>query len=1164
MEQILKILRQLTGTAGALGSIPKPIRIFMTFFGVFVGVIVIFKYARLGQTEKTFLIIAVVLLAVIAGGYYAWKAWTQKKQNQQFGGEISQHSSAAPRSLSDPGQRARLDDMRKKFQSGVEAYKSRGKDLYKLPWYVIVGEPGSGKTEAVRHSNVGFPPGMQDEFQGVGGTINMNWWFTNHAVLLDTAGRLMFEEVKPGETSEWKEFLNLLKKNRPNCPINGLFLVIPSDSLIKDSADAIQKKAGKIAQQLDVIQRVLDVRFPVFVVVTKCDKINGFREFFDGLTDPQLQHQMMGWSNPNPLDDPFKPEMVDKYIDQVAERLRRRRLGLLRDPVPENMEGRRTDEVDSLYALPHSLELLSSRLRRYLETIFIAGEWSAKPLFLRGIYFSSAMREGAALDAELAEAIGVSVEELPEGKVWERERAYFLRDLFLEKVFREKGLVTRASDTKRMLRGQQIALYGFGFIALAVFCTVAWFAMGNLRSGVKDQGDNWQVVSAKGWENKYWKESIVPKLGDGVTFGSLSSNVVEVDGKPVTLGQFHARLRDVTEKPLKKNLMFPGLADKYNQNSRKAQRIVFEGGVVRPLVEATRQKMGRENDAESAKRQPDALAALIQLEADILARGSGTNKGELTTEGAKKFLGTFQDFVAGKDTAVDTNLIAVMSWVYSTNDAAKGSWPPRWLTGGRDGTNDLANNAGVRAGLDQFVNRATNGLQTYEAVWNPISSLRASAKAFADSEEALFITARSGADAKFLDAHKAVEQARQALAAEIAKASKVSLFEGSVSLTNANQKFRAAVESSAAAALGRVKAINEAALAANPDYPLFRDIRSRLDGVQAGLSNRVQQLLASANAAEFQKLDDEILNSSAFAKRADVYASAHKLAGETLPGSGSLLGLKGERLEKFLKERAGAVRKEASDYTGKLTNEFGIAIGYYLKRAEKAQSDAFFAAYLAEANRKLADDGGFPLVRGLNRITSGEKFSNAGKTLKYISDDLASPTFQKYAPHEDARWKALVASVEGQQGIAKALLGEDSFVGNAAIFLEKMTDTTKTKDQWQGTWRDIKVFVGNAGSENVRTGSETEQKLGDVPVDKKVEFRIYKSINAPNEPTITNSTKEWGPLWLIHRHGGERDKADPRNWQVEVPVEELGPAARLRLKIRFDRVLPERDKWPAQ
>src|SRR5260370_27973006 len=104
---------------------------------------------------------------------------------------------------------------------------------------------------------------------GAGGTINMNWGFTNYAGLLATAGRLVFEEVKPGETNEWKEFLKLLKKNRPYCPINGLMLVIPSDSLIKDSADQIAAKAGKIAQPLDVIQRVLDFRSPVYVATTK-------------------------------------------------------------------------------------------------------------------------------------------------------------------------------------------------------------------------------------------------------------------------------------------------------------------------------------------------------------------------------------------------------------------------------------------------------------------------------------------------------------------------------------------------------------------------------------------------------------------------------------------------------------------------------------------------------------------------------------------------------------------------------------------------------------------------------------------------------------------------------------------------------------------------------
>ena len=410
-----------------------------------------------------------VLLILLVGGYLLWQSWKRKKEQSRFASAVEQQSAAAPQGISDPNKRAKLDDLRKRFQEGIGVYESRGKDLYKLPWYVFIGESGSGKTEAIRHSNVGFPPGMQDEFQGAGGTVNMHWWFTNHAVLLDTAGRMMFEEVKSGDSSEWREFLRLLRKTRPHCPINGLFLVFPVDSLIKDSADKIAQKAGRIAQQLDVIQRSLDIRFPVYVLVTKCDLMTGFREFFDGVEDPQLQHQMMGWSNPDPLDSPFRPDLVDQYLVQVADRLRRRRLGLVRDPVPaEGPSVRRTDELDAMFALPQSLLLIAPRLRRYLETIFVAGEWSAKPVFLRGIYFTSSMREGSDLDEALAQALGIPITDLPGGRVWDKDRAFFLRDLFVEKAFRERGLVTRATNTRRMLRNRQVALFGCGVGALCL------------------------------------------------------------------------------------------------------------------------------------------------------------------------------------------------------------------------------------------------------------------------------------------------------------------------------------------------------------------------------------------------------------------------------------------------------------------------------------------------------------------------------------------------------------------------------------------------------------------------------------------------------------------------------------------------------------------------
>jgi hypothetical protein len=1051
--------------------------------------------------------------------------------------------------------------MRKKFQSGIEAYKSRGKDLYKLPWYAIVGEPGSGKTEAIRHSNVGFPPGMQDEFQGVGGTINMNWWFTNHAVLLDTAGRLMFEEVKPGETSEWKEFLALLKKNRPTCPINGLFLVIPSDSLIKDSADSIQKKAGKIAQQLDVIQRVLDVRFPVFIAVTKCDKINGFREFFDTLTDPQLQHQMMGWSNPDPLDEPFKPEMVDKHLEQVAARLRRRRLGLLRDPVPENPEGRRTDEVDSLYALPHSLELLSSRLRRYLETIFVAGEWSAKPLFLRGIYFSSSMREGAALDAELAEAIGVSVDELPEGKVWERERAYFLRDVFLEKAFREKGLVTRATNTKRMLMGQQIALYSCGFIGLALFCVVAWFAMGSLRGGVKDQGDYWHVVSEQHWDNKFWKASIVPTRGDGTFMSVISTNTLKVDEKQVTLGEFHAKLRDLAEKPMKKSMFFPLLADRYNKNRHNAQRIVFEAGVIRPLIEASRQKMMHDDgDPATAQREPDALAALIQIESDILTRGTGTNKGTLNEDSARKILSAFENYVAAADVPLDTNLVSVMAWTYSTNEAAKGSWAPRWFSGGRGGTNTLAVNSGISAGLDVFARSATNGIQSYVADRDQISSVRAAARAFADNEQALFTAAAGGLDANFTKAEHEVEKARKNLDEESAKASKSPLFAGGVLLTNAQQKFQLAVNSSAGAAFGRVREVNEAALAANRDYPLFKEIKGRLEGIQATLSDRIKTLLESGDPKEFQTLDETCLAGKSFAARADLYARAEKYMTDNSFGNTKLVGLKGEPLEK-VKEGIGDIKTQAAAYSGKLNNEFMRTITYQLKRVEKAQYDAFFAAYLAEVKKALSSESGFPLTRNMSRPISVESFKAADKQLKYVSDDFESSVFKSSALEERPDWKGFLPNIKSQRDVAKALLGSEGILGTCTISLAGASDATRSKDEWRGSWRDIKLIIEGGTGGSIRTDNEADLAIGEAPVQQKLELRLFKNIGATGSETFPIITGEWGPLWLIHKYNGEREKNDTRTWVVEVPMSAPGASGKVRLKIKFEGALPELDKW---
>jgi hypothetical protein len=571
----------------------------------------------------------VLAVALLLAGYVSLLKWWNKRKAAPLRQALIDNSTASPNAINEPARRAKLDALRQSFETGVAKFQAAGKDLYKLPWYLLVGAPGSGKTEAIRNCSIGFPPGLQDTLQGTGGTLNMNWWFTNEGVILDTAGRLMFEEVQPGSTSEWTEFLGMLNKYRSNCPINGMMLVIPADSLIRDNADVIQRNAGRIAQQFDSIQRALGVRFPVFVLITKCDLVNGFREFFDTLSDPQLQHQMLGWSNPSPLDAPFDPEQVDKHLSSVRERLLRRRFGLLIDPVhTEDPNGRRIEQVDALYAFPDSLVQLAPRLRRYLEMIFTTNEWSPKPLFLRGIYFTSAMREGSALDAELAQMLRVPVESLPEGRIWQRERSFFLRDLFLKKVYRESGLVTRASNTRHLQRRRRLAILGTGFAAIAVFTLFTVLGAqqlgesigshaafwSRLDGAVEAPGTNWSLI-----RDGKWVEETYPFGRERKNLSALLVEAASRTGEiPVPPIFAPARLVVRNIEPEKREA---------------ALRKLFATGVLRPGVEQARARMKVLADARRrasaatapngasrpaaepwSDRAADALAQLLWIE----------------------------------------------------------------------------------------------------------------------------------------------------------------------------------------------------------------------------------------------------------------------------------------------------------------------------------------------------------------------------------------------------------------------------------------------------------------------------------------------------------------------------------------------------------------------
>ena len=181
--------------------------------------------------------------------------------------------------------------LRERFEEAVATLKQQrrsGHSLYDLPWYVIIGAPGSGKTTALLNSGLKFPLEQRvgkGALRGVGGTRNCDWWFTDEAVFLDTAGRYTTQDSDAASDSAgWKEFLALLRKYRKRRPVNGVILTISAQDLMTQGDAGREAHVEAARRRLNELNRELHIQLPVYLMVTKCDLVAGFTEYFDDLT----------------------------------------------------------------------------------------------------------------------------------------------------------------------------------------------------------------------------------------------------------------------------------------------------------------------------------------------------------------------------------------------------------------------------------------------------------------------------------------------------------------------------------------------------------------------------------------------------------------------------------------------------------------------------------------------------------------------------------------------------------------------------------------------------------------------------------------------------------------------------------------------------------------
>lgn len=368
--------------------------------------------------------------------------------------------------------------LKQRFDEALDVLKASRKkgaagSLYDLPWYIIIGPPGAGKTTALLNSGLKFP--LADRFgsgelKGVGGTRNCDWLFTDQAVLLDTAGRYVTQDSHAEvDSAAWEGFLNLLKKHRRRRPVNGVLVAINLADLMQQNAHERDMHVRAIKQRIQELYKHFGMRLPVYVLLTKCDLVAGFTEFFDDLGREE-RAQVWGFTMPLASDDE-SPDIAGRFdaeFDQLLARLNARLLSRL-------SQERDIKRRNLIYGFPRQMSSLKEALGHFLVAIFQANRYE-EPIMLRGVYLSSGTQEGTPIDrlmGAVARTFGLDQQVLP--AYGGRGRSYFITRLLNDVVFPEAGLAGQNMRLEARRAWLQRGSYA-GVLVITVLAALGWFA----------------------------------------------------------------------------------------------------------------------------------------------------------------------------------------------------------------------------------------------------------------------------------------------------------------------------------------------------------------------------------------------------------------------------------------------------------------------------------------------------------------------------------------------------------------------------------------------------------------------------------------------------------------------------------------------------------------
>src|SRR3989344_2661378 len=288
------------------------------------------------------------------------------------------------------------------------------KTLYELPWFIMVGTEGAGKSSLLGNLTLSTPISSPN-FGNPDGHPLIQWWFYERGIVLDISGRVL-DSKQPSLTESWETFLKALRRYRPHRPLDGIIFTVPSTQFAgpgQPSKPELVEQAHQLSNQLVKIEKILGLKLPLYALLTKCDEVGGFQSFVKSLPQKSLG-EPFGWSNPYATNLSFDPKWISEAFQTMYASVYEIIIRIFGNESTEN-PGR-----NEVVAFPESFIQLQDSVQTYLSVLFKTGDYDDHFIF-RGLFVTGTGEENASLKI-LAQP--------------------FLSDLFTKKIFSEFGLAT--------------------------------------------------------------------------------------------------------------------------------------------------------------------------------------------------------------------------------------------------------------------------------------------------------------------------------------------------------------------------------------------------------------------------------------------------------------------------------------------------------------------------------------------------------------------------------------------------------------------------------------------------------------------------------------------------------------------------------------------------